>query len=62
MAKKRQTGRASAPDCGPMGIRIGTLVNAGPGTDPAGYIRQILPYGFESFSLMLWQTLGGRDL
>jgi len=62
MAKKRQTGRASAPDSGPMGIRIGTLVNAGAGTDPAGYIRQILPHGFESFSLMFWQTLGGRDL
>ncbi|HUS92353.1 MAG TPA: sugar phosphate isomerase/epimerase family protein [Phycisphaerae bacterium] len=59
---KRAKKQASAPDPGPMGIRIGTLVNAGKGTDPAGYIRQILPHGFESFSLMFWQTLGGRDL
>ena len=41
-------------------IRIGTLVN---GTnDPAGYIRQILPHGFESFTITFWQTLGGADL
>ena len=26
------------------------------------YIRQILPYGFESFSITFWQTLGGADL
>lgn len=43
-------------------IRIGTLVQAGAGHDPAGYIRQILPHGFESFSLTFWQTLGGVDL
>ncbi len=30
-------------------IRIGTLVNGGPGT--VEYIRQILPHGFESFSI-----------
>ena len=42
-------------------IRIGTLVRAN-GPDPAGYIRQILPYGFESFSLMFWGELGGVDL
>ena len=60
MAKKRR--KASAPDPGPMRIRIGTLVNAGGRNDPAGYIRQILPYGFESFSIMFWQTLGGADL
>jgi len=42
-------------------IRIGTLVNAKPeGT--GDYIRQILPHGFESFSLTFWQTLGGTDL
>lgn len=41
-------------------IRIGTLVNGGTGT--ASYIRQILPYGFESFSITFWQTLGGTDL
>ena len=42
-------------------IRIGTLVSGG-GPDPAGYIEQILPYGFESFSLTFWGTLGGVDL
>jgi len=41
-------------------IRIGTLVNAGPGA--ADTIRQILPYGFESFSLSFWQTLGDTNL
>ena len=43
-------------------IRIGTLVNMGGAHDPAGYIRQILPHGFESFSLTAWQTLGGANL
>jgi sugar phosphate isomerase/epimerase len=61
MAKKSPK-KASAPKPCAEQIRIGTLVNAGPGTDPAAYIRQILPHGFESFSLMFWQTLGGRDL
>ena len=42
-------------------IRIGTLVK-GNDLDPAGYIRQIFPHGFESFSLTFWQTLGGKDL
>ncbi|MDE1170021.1 MAG: sugar phosphate isomerase/epimerase [Verrucomicrobium sp.] len=32
-----------------LDIRIGTLVSGA--KDPAGYIRQILPHGFESFSL-----------
>ena len=41
-------------------IRIGTLVNGGPNT--ADYIRQILPYGFESFSITFWQRLGDVDL
>jgi sugar phosphate isomerase/epimerase len=36
-------------------IRIGTLV--GGGKNSANYIRQILPYGFESFQLTFWQTL-----
>jgi len=40
-------------------IRIGTLVQASAG---AKYIRQILPHGFESFSLTFWQTLGGIDV
>lgn len=42
-------------------IRIGTLVNAG-GPYPARYIEQILPHGFESFSLTFWETLGTVDL
>ena len=41
-------------------IRIGTLVRGGEGT--ADYIKQILPHGFESFSLTFWQTLAGCDL
>lgn len=36
-------------------IRIGTLVNA-LGSNPADYIRQILPHGFESFQLTFWET------
>ncbi len=42
-------------------IRIGTLVSAGQ-KDPCGYIRQILPHGFESFSLTFWQTTGDVDI
>jgi sugar phosphate isomerase/epimerase len=41
-------------------IRIGTIVS-GNGADPAGYIRQILPHGFESFQIMFWQTAKGTD-
>jgi sugar phosphate isomerase/epimerase len=44
----------------PETIRIGTLVNGGPGT--ANYIRQILPHGFESFAISFWQTLGECNL
>ena len=40
-----------------LDIRIGTLVKGNEG-DPANYIRQILPYGFESFQLTFWRTLG----
>lgn len=40
-------------------IRIGTLV---PGAGGAKYIKQILPHGFESFSITFWQTLGKTDL
>ena len=40
-------------------IRIGTMVNA---PDQGNYIRQILPFGFESFSLSFWKTLGETDL
>ena len=42
-------------------IKIGTLVE-GWGKDPAGYIKQLLPYGFESFSISFWQTIGKVDL
>ena len=42
-------------------IRIGTLVD-GKGADPAEYIRQILPHGFESFQMTFWQTLGSANL
>ena len=40
-------------------IRIGTLAPGGKG---AAYLQQILPYGFESFSLTFWQKIGGVDL
>jgi sugar phosphate isomerase/epimerase len=42
------------------GIRIGTLVNKG-AKNPE-YIRQIVGYGFESFQIMFWKTLGGVKL
>ena len=62
MAKKASKKACPPPAC-PEKIRIGTLVNAGPGKHrPGEYIRQILPYGFESFSLTFWQTLGDCDL
>jgi sugar phosphate isomerase/epimerase len=38
-----------------LDIRIGTLVD-GLGSDPAYYIRQILPHGFESFQITFWET------
>ena len=41
-------------------ILIGTMVSRGQGS-PA-YIREILPYGFEAFSLSFWQELHGTDL
>jgi sugar phosphate isomerase/epimerase len=41
-------------------IRIGTMAGKGPKT--ADYIAQILPYGFESFEINFWQTLGETDL
>lgn len=40
-------------------IRIGTLAPAASG---AGYLTQILPHGFEGFSLTFWQTLGDLNL
>jgi len=44
-----------------LDIRIGTLVD-GKKPDPAHYIAQILPHGFESFSLTFWGNLDGVDL
>lgn len=41
------------------GIRIGTLVKGTMGAPE--YIRQILPHGFESFTLTFWQTTEGID-
>jgi len=41
-------------------IKIGTVVKGS--ENPVEYIKQILPYGFESFSLTFWQTLGDTDL
>ena len=40
-------------------IRIGTLV---PNQNTGDYLRQVLPHGFESFSVMFWQTLGDSNL
>lgn len=42
-------------------IKVGTLVN-GLQKDPAEYIRQILPHGFESFSITFWETTGDKNL
>ena len=41
-------------------IRIGTLVQAE--SDPAGYIRKIIPHGFESFELTFGQHVGDVGL
>ena len=41
-------------------IRIGTLVKAE--RNAASYIKQILPYGFESFQLTFWRHLGEVNL
>lgn len=41
-------------------IRIGTLVSVS--KDTKKYIQQIIPHGFESFSLTFWQTLGNTDI
>jgi len=44
-----------------LDIRIGTLIQ-GNGSDPVGYLKQILPHGFESFQVFFWETTGGKDL
>jgi sugar phosphate isomerase/epimerase len=40
-------------------IRIGTLAQMSAG---AAYLQQILPHGFESFQLTIWQHIGALDL
>lgn len=45
----------------PGGLRIGTMIK-GNIEDPVGYVRAILPLGFESLQPFFWQTLGGADL
>ena len=40
-------------------LRIGTLVS---GENAVSHIPQIIPYGFESFSITFWQTTGDIDL
>jgi len=42
-------------------IRIGTMVKANQG-DPAAYVREIIPLGFESIQPFFWQTLGNKDI
>jgi sugar phosphate isomerase/epimerase len=44
-----------------LDIRIGTMVRCGI-ADPAAYVREILPLGFESIEPFFWQTLGGKDI
>jgi sugar phosphate isomerase/epimerase len=60
MAKKKSSKKkATQPASCPEKIRIGTLVKA---SGAAEYIRQILPHGFESFSLTFWKELGNIDI
>ena len=42
-----------------LDIRIGTLAGMDKG---AAYLKQILPHGFESFSLTCWEFIGKVDL
>jgi sugar phosphate isomerase/epimerase len=42
-------------------IRIGTMVHANK-PNPASYVKQILPHGFESIQPFFWQTLGDVDV
>ena len=43
-----------------LDVRIGTLVSCGDKSPE--YIQQILPYGFESFSITFWQKIGDVNL
>jgi sugar phosphate isomerase/epimerase len=47
-------------DLNAQDIRMGTLVNGNANT--ANYMRQIIPHGFESFSITFWQTIGNNNL
>jgi sugar phosphate isomerase/epimerase len=49
-----------ATDLSKQDVRIGTLVPGGANTP--NYIRQILPHGFESFSITFWQKIEGVNL
>ena len=42
-------------------IRIGTMIRANL-PDPAAYVRQILPHGFETIQPFFWRTLGNKDV
>ena len=42
-------------------VRIGTMIRAN-APDPAAYIRQIIPLGFESIQPFFWQSLGDKDI
>lgn len=44
-----------------LDVRIGTMVKAN-APDPAGYVRSILQYGFESIQPYFWQTMGDKDI
>ena len=46
-------------DCRMLDIRIGTLVHS---QNAASYIKQIIPYGFESFSISFGRSAEGIDL
>ncbi len=48
------------PDYSHEKIRIGTLVNGGAGTKK--YMEQIIPHGFESFSITWFGTLGNTNI
>jgi sugar phosphate isomerase/epimerase len=58
MAKKAVTKKARPAKSCKEGVRIGTLVQARHG---ANYIKQILPYGFESFSITFGGSAKGYD-
>jgi len=59
-SSSRTSGKSEASIMYTDPIRIGTLVSGGVKT--AGYIRQILPHGFESFSITFWQKIGETNL